>query len=154
LENTPREIAEEPVLLTWELDSRRRWLFILASVVWVVVVILLSSALPVHHLRPPVAVGLFVLTSSLVVPLVRAGWELKCKASAVTVRDAMGLQSTLSWNEISRLRPGRYGFTVLEWKSAVGRAYLPIPPDVRDKLIAILRETSNARIIGFDSEAD
>ena len=157
MENTPKETPDEPVLLRWEMPVGRRWLFVVISLAEAALMLLLWSVvqerLPDGILIRLASIGAVVTLFSLFVPpFLHSSAKLGCKESGLSIKSVIGLRYTVPWSAIRTLRPDWYGLVVLEWKGNPSRLYLPIPPDVRDNLIAILRETSNARIIGFEPE--
>lgn len=169
MENTSKQ-TDEPVLLRWEMPAARRKL--IAGFFWLLLAGLLLSlaAFAVYAvlsvtsgdpyldrvLPLSAALNLAMLLAWVlfILPVFAGAYGIKCTNAGVTLSMFVTGRRSLRCDEISVLRQGRLGHTILRYGDR-GRsyAYLNIPPDVRDRLIAILRETSDARIIGFDSEA-
>lgn len=159
LENTPRETAEEPVLLRWDLPAEKRSickLYPFQAVFW-----LLWVGYQLCYNRPAsragdaaLIVGVVFLALSIfaIRQVLLSGVGMACSRSGVEVTLSFGRPRHLRWAEIKMFKRWIFGSTVLCFDSSPYSFYLRIPPEVRDKLIAILRETSNARIIGFGPE--
>ena len=157
MENAPRETAEEPVLLSWEMPERRRRLFHAIPFVELALILVVFTVAVWRwsHIGLVVAALLVLYTFFVGRPWVmRPFWFaaalVQATASGVRIATTTGGKFSVPWADLRSLRRGAYGFALLSTPTM--GIYLPIPPDVRDKLIALLREASNARIVGFDSE--
>ncbi len=158
MENTPKETPDEPVLLRWEMPVGRRWLYRLTPPIATAVLFFAYWAISTQ-LSPRMHAWFFWVVflpllcghQWLMYPLWFASARIDCTATDLRTATVFGHRFRMQWAGIRVLRRGMYGFAVIPqgWRAAI---YLPVPPHVLDKLIAILREASNARIIGFDSE--
>lgn len=156
---TLEEIVEGPILLTWEMPAWKRQTFgalpfLIAAVVIAVSVMLTFRYKSTGYLRI-MAIALpfaywLVGANWLLKPFWHAATMLEVTADGIRVMTATRVRMIVPWADARVMRRGTYGFAVLS--NSPRSVYLPIPPDVRDKLIAILRETSNARIVGFGPE--
>ncbi len=168
MENVLSETTEEPVLLSWEMPAEERTfsrkLAQRISVVFfaiIFVVALIGSLM--EDMTWKVHVTVWLVVATIAIPLIPWLIRLVLQSSSVVSLDctSSGILVTMpdwekrhvAWHEIKVLAKYGKGFTMLRYgRLARQRLYLPIPSDVRDKLIAILRETSNARIVGFGTE--
>ena len=160
MENTSRETAEEPVLLSWEMPERMRKLFHTISFMEQALILgVLGVVVWKSHDWPNISLAvtiLLILYTSfagrprVMRPFWMAATLVQATTSGVRIMTVTTVEFSVPWTDVRALKRGPYGFTVLSTPSV--DIHLPIPPEVRDKLIAILRETSNARIVGFGPE--
>lgn len=167
--------TQEPVLLSWQMPRwRRRWLFFGVACVLVAVGVGIlvgfgesfgyhrspwADAIGLALSLAPTSIGLKLLYSMVA--------RFECLARYICLTDCRPKQTVLSWEDVvalKRLRGSIIGIdTIRPLTSRSGmdpqdgrrrlteRRYLVgLPKPVLDQLIAILREASNARIIGFD----
>lgn len=167
MEKTSGETTEGPVLLSWQFPALMRTVAKLVFCLIFVPSILAVGVLGIYNATgDPVGERLFhrfylwaslALVISAVVCsklLCFGSVGIECRNSGITITSLFARPRRMRWNEVVRLSKNRAGHIVLQYGDRVlDDVRLPFPPDVRDKLIAILREKSDARIIGFDSEA-
>jgi hypothetical protein len=157
LKNASKQ-TDEPVLLSWEMPAGRRWLYravaCLGGIVYPISLIALILVLPSAgwYIVPAGVLWLLLAPSYLLRPFAFTASRLRVSAQGITYRLVTFGGAFQRWSGVKCLKRGPYGFAVLSADASPVGLFLHIPPDVRDKLIAILRETSNARIVGFDLE--
>lgn len=156
LENTSKETTEEPILLSWELGAGKRRLYrIIAYTALVLQPLGILALFLIHGWWWNILVFFlwFIgLPALMLAPFGRAAVRLSVTASGIRACLAFGNADSTRWTGVQSLKSGLYGFAVLRSDAFFVPVYLPIPPDIRARLIAILRETSNARIVGFGPE--
>ncbi len=166
MENALRETADEPVLLSWEMPATGRRL--LAGLFWsfLAAFLLVNGGLtyyaadgdPAHErvfalISVPLNLFMLLVFFAFFWPVLKGASGVTCTNSVIRLSMLVTGRRHLRWDELAALRKGRLGHDILQYgEHGRRRAYLFIPPDVREKLIAILREASDARIVGFDSE--
>lgn len=160
MENTPRETNKEPVLLSWELDPKLRRLYRRAAYVNLLMYTTLLPAPILILVHAP-------YMASLLLGMLFAYWSfrdrrsallrvvrLTCTSQRLQAVRVLGSTVSVPYSQVKSLRQGPiWGSAILSSPALRADLYLELRLDIRDKLIAILREASNARIIGFDSEA-
>lgn len=149
-----------PVIFRYRHPYDRRW-------VWALVVFALAVTIAnvwIFIVRPYlrqialfnwVGLVLAVLSSAVLIIVLlwfekRFGRELLVTEDGLEIAPARGKPSKIPWAGIRLLKRGIPGFVVL--KTDESKFYLSVPVVVLMRLIAILREASDARIIGFDSQ--
>ena len=159
MEKTLDEIVEGPVLLTWEMPAWKKKLFhsLPFAILAVLLLVNVFVVWPLYDRVYARAIGAFLLFGYaflgmkwLMLPLWRSSAHLDVTTNGIRVKTVIDVRFVVPWTNVRVLRRGIWGFMVLS--DPPGSIYLPIPPEVRDRLIAVLRETSNARIVGFGPE--
>jgi len=157
-----REQPEEPspVIFRYRHPYDRRWVwalvvFALAVTIANVWIFVVQPYLRQIILFNWVGLGLAVVSSAvLIIALLwfekRFGRELLVMEDGLEIAPARGKPSKIPWAGVRMLRRGIPGFVVL--KTDERKFYLSVPGIVLTRLVAILREASDARIIGFDHQ--
>ena len=105
------------------------------------------STLHFSHLIASILFGAFL--GGFIAPLfVRIAYSVICTSESIVIGAPFGRKVSISLSDVKILKLGLLGVVRID-AVGVSRDIL-LPREVRDKLIAILRETSNARLIGFD----
>lgn len=153
--------SKDAVLLSWQMPRMRRILFWaiplgIVLIIMVAVAILTAKFLSVFWIRflvlwiPFVAYGfLYWLVYR---PCFLAVKDIRVTGSGVNARLLTGKIHPLPWEKIQALKHTRLGFTVLAVNIAPDTLYLYLPKPVVEQLISVIRESSDARIVGFDQE--
>ena len=148
------EETEEPILLTWRMPSvafaaKKAFsvLMVCLPILWVLVFGLRIAA----HAWEAALMGLVAVGCSAVFYSIysRVVQEFSIVTAELRVTLFSGRRETVGWQDISTLRQGQSFAGILKAHNH-RPIWFDVPRDVMGKLVAILRETSNARIIGFD----
>jgi hypothetical protein len=156
MDGHPLDNSIESVLLSWRMPVWTRRLFLLLPVAIVIPLVILvpdissalSSTMPYWLfcivVFLPMAVGVsahFVCWSTAA--------EIIGTSAGIQIQPIRGRKISCGWHEVKSLQRSRLlgAIIVLGLSSFV---FLRIPDEFMARLIAILREASNARIIGFD----
>lgn len=77
--------------------------------------------------------------------------RIACTTEGIELKTVYGFNRHIPWSSIKVFGRSWAGFTKIEIAGEYSdEYYLLMPDEIRDKLISLLRETSNAYIIGFD----
>lgn len=160
MENASRQ-TDEPILLSWEMPVVRRLLYLCSFLGVVLLFYAIHTALlefvrtPASRLLVGIAIGglLGIAAALFGVPVLYLARKIICTASTLTIRTVLGFRYSMPWTTVTRVKAGRLGLVALKSECSSAWLFLSVPPDILASLLSLLRETSNARIIGFDSEA-
>lgn len=149
----PNDNAES-ALLSWRMPSlalvaKKSFsvMMVCLPIVWV-----LAFGLRIaNHVWEVALMGLFAIIFSAVFYSIysRVVQEFSIVTSVVRVTLFSGREETVGWQDISILREGQSFAASLKAENH-RLIWFDVPRDVKGKLVAILREASNAQIVGFD----
>jgi hypothetical protein len=153
-DNQPRE----HVLLSWQMPILRRASYIIMACSITVVLVVAAYAAaggaryPLDRWLPVifVAIAAIGLGGHVFGPFLYAAADMRCTQSGLDLEPVLSKPVRVPWSNVKALKRTFAGHKILLFDLSPGFMYLRVPPSVLNQLIALLREASNARIIGFD----
>ena len=149
MKDPTQENAELPILLSWRMPVWKRPLLIALAIVIGVAAKLAYGANSCGVYRLSVIALLFSAIALLVWFTKHTVKGFECLSPGMNVEDLSNRVMGIPWDEVRRFRRLSARFAVLSLRKG-WYIFLGLPKPVLEQLIAVLRETSNARIIGFD----
>ncbi|MCX6376028.1 MAG: hypothetical protein NTU88_08380 [Armatimonadetes bacterium] len=148
--NAPtQENAELPVLLGYRMPVWKQLLLIALALIIGVAAKLAYDPNSCGVYRLSVIVLLFSAIALLVWFTKHTVRGFECLSPGMNVEDLSGRVMGIPWDEVRRFRRLSAPFAVLSLRKG-WYIFLGLPRPVLDQLISILREASNAQIIGFE----
>jgi hypothetical protein len=155
--DVPRTI-EEPILLEYRLPAwKQAFLYLLMGLIVVPFVVLsleasnaYRTAIPAAYLLA-IAVLVLAITIWFLRQLFRTVVAFTCAGAGIGITTPSGIRRSVPWTGVRRLRRLGLGFVWMA-TDAGGFLMFPLPDRVVRGLLAILRESSDAVISGFESE--
>ena len=148
--NAPtQENAELPVLLGYRMPVWKQLLLIVLALIIGVAARLTYGPNSGGVYRLSVIVFLFSAIALLVWFAKHTVKGFECLSPGMNVQDLSNRVMGIPWDEVRRFRRLSARLAVLSLRKG-WYIFLGLPKPVLDQLIALLREASNARIIGFD----
>ncbi|MHB0999498.1 MAG: hypothetical protein ACYC27_09650 [Armatimonadota bacterium] len=153
-----------PILLSYRVPEQTRVLLMVSMVaafgiliaIYVKVVVDINIGISTVHLaiEMSAAVLLFLFILLMLTGVIpKIAGQIDATAAGINITSIIGrsVYSVIEWSEIRQIRRYPVGIALLKSDNSPD-ALLLLPKPVIDSLLSMLREASNARIIGFTRE--